>query len=262
MESLPAEYQSFKSDTLGSMITIQYQGERWILAKTVCDTLGYKNIYAMLSRYVSARNKTHVFIQQLADAFGAHAPTLFVNKDGFMEILAHAKKNPKAKEMRDWFFGSIAKKGAAIPAPIRKREVVELDERYGLALHKLHEENQELKQKLGNIEASLQELLSSMRINGTNWKEAAKIIAKSGPRDQIQNRFHELYQLLEQGSHVNLRVRRDNLQKKYPSRKISILDAIGEDAKLVSIFIIILRNYALTHGINIQINDTSLKGAA
>lgn len=268
LTNLPMCCKTYKDSTYGIATVVAYHGEPWILTKDICTELKYQNIYALLNKYVSAENKIHLQIPELKKKAGAgRPPTLFVNQKGLEEIVRHANQNPKAMAIYNWMLQN-KKPAESKPAPIRERQLVELDERYGKALHDiyksqcmLHQENLELRKELGDIKASLHDLLSSMRINGTNWKDAAKIIAKSGPRGEIQNRFHELYHLLEQASHVNLKVRRENLQKKYPTRKISTLDAIGEDGKLVALFIVILRNYALTHGVNVKI-DKNWKGAA
>lgn len=285
MDILPAECQVYQDDAFGSVTTIQYEGEPWILARDVCKALGYHNIYVLMHNHVSDGNKMHLRVAEIVKKTAGRPPTLFINQLGLQEIVIHASKNPRAVAMRDWIFKNLAvtkikpsvvstsstvsTAASSAPVPVRQHQLVELDERYGQALHsiyesqcELHKENQELKKELSSIKESLGELLSSMRINGTNWKDAAKIIVKrSGPRGDIQNRFHDLYHLLEQASHVNLKVRKENLQKRRGSKKISTLDAIEEDPKLVTLFVVILRNYALTHGVNITINE-NMKGAA
>lgn len=268
----------------GNATVVNYLGEPWILARDICTELNYHNVYAMLTRYVSKGNKIHLQIPELKKKTGAgRPPTLFVNQKGLEEIIRRANQNPKAMAIHNWLLQNKQRTETKKPVPAaQQRQLVEIDERYGKALRSIfesvcaihgenqdlkrelrevHSENRELKQELSSIRTDLGEFFSSMRINGTNWKDAAKIIAKSGSRNEIQNRFHDLYHLLEQASHVNLKVRRDNLQKKHPTKKISILDAIEEDSKLVELFVVILRKYALTHGVNVEI-DENWKGAA
>lgn len=272
MESLPSANLSVANGELGRVYAVMSDSEPWVLAKTICETLGYKNIYAMLSRYVSKENKKRIFVDELTKEFGVHAPTLFVNQKGLGQILLHARANPKAVQMKEWIYGSLLKKWQpkeAVPAPVMQRQMVELDPCYAEALQKLHrnqcaiyQQNKEINETLKTICSVVTDLLTVFRIDGMNWRSAANAIVKCGDSDQIPNRFHELYQMLEQVSHVNLKVRRSNLQEKHPGKKISTLDAIAEDKQLVECFITILRRYALTHGINVKINSVDMKGAA
>lgn len=272
MESLPSVELSVTNGELGHVYVANSHGKPWILAKTICETLGYKNIYAMLSRYVSKENKKKIVIEEFTKEFGMHAPTLFVNQEGLGQILLHARANPKAVQMKEWIFGSLLKRWQEEQrpvAPIVHRQVMELDPSYAEALQKLHrnqcalyQQNKEINETLKTICNVITDLLTVFRIDGMNWRSAANAIVKCGDSDQIPNRFHELYQMLEQVSHVNLKVRRSNLQEKHPGKKISTLDAIAEDKQLVECFITILRRYALTHGINVKINSVDMKGAA
>jgi len=272
MESLPSASLSVTNGELGRVYVVNSDGEPWVLAKTICETLGYKNIYAMLSRYVSKENKKKIIVDELTEEFGAHVPTLFVNQKGLGEILLHARANPKAVQMKEWIFGSLLKswqKKEAKPIPVQQRQVVTLDPSYAEALRKLHsnqcalyQQNREINETLKNICSVITDLLTVFRIDGMNWRSAANAIVKCGDSSEIPNRFHELYQMLEQASHVNLKVRKANLQEKHPGKKISTLDAIAEDKQLVECFITILRRYALTQGINVKIEAPIVKGAA
>lgn len=272
MERLPSIDISAEDDELGRVCIVGLGGEPWILAKTICETLGYKNIYAMLSRYVSKENKKKIIVEELVEKYGAHAPSLFVNKSGLGQILMHARLKPKAVQMKEWIFGSLLGQmengGSTKPAPVVQRQIVTLDPSYGEALQKLHrnqcalyQQNMETNETLKSICNVLHELLAVLRIDGMNWRNAANAIVRCGSKEEIPNRFHELYRTLEQVTHVNLKVRKENLQKKHPGKKLSTLDAIAEDPKLVDCFITILRRYALTYGISMKINEPT-KGAA
>lgn len=271
MDRLPSVSLSVENDELGKVCIIDLDGEPWILAKTICETLGYKNIYAMLSRYVSKENKKKVIVDELVDKYGAHAPSLFVNKGGLGQILMHARLKPKAVRMKEWIFGSLLgqrKQGSSAAPAVVQRQIVALDPSYGEALKKLHnnqcvlyQQNMELSKTLKSVCSMVSELLSVLRIDGMNWRDAANTIARNGGKGQIQERFHEMYRMLEQATHVNLKVRKSNLQKQHPTKKITTLDAIAEDRQLIECFITILRRYALTHGLDVKINELT-KGAA
>ena len=183
-----------------------------------------------------------------------------------MELLVNAKQMERTNDFREKFNNvvipeSIKHLQLAVTAPVPVRQIVEIDERYKLALMQIYDaqehlskQNAQVLQQNTEILAEIKALHSAMKIDGRNWRDAARFIINSlGNKTAAQYRasYHEIYGELEKRAGVKLAVRKKNL---------TYLDVIVEDKKLIAIFTGVLQAFAIQHNIKVEIAEE--KGAA
>lgn len=263
-------------DSNGKLLLEDYDGRPWVLAKDVYTYIGYQNGSRDVRRHVSDRNLKVLDLQDGMKPKRGTPRRIFLNQEGVMELLVNAKQMETTKDFREKFNNVVIPESikhlqlAAATVPVPVRQIVEIDDRYKLALTQIFDaqahlsrQNAQILQQNAQVLATIESIHSAMKINGQNWRDAARYIvtvnSKKNGADYRES-YHEIYSELEKAMGVKLSVRRTNLQKKTGKKNIALLDVIAADKKLIPTFISVLRMYALRHDINVQIADE--KGAA
>lgn len=127
-----------------------------------------------------------------------------------------------------------------------------------LELKRLNTVVEETKQQVNNIK-------EVVALNTINWRKDVNTminaIAKSqGGFDQYKNIRNESYQLLEERAHASLSTRVTNKKRKMALEgvatskveKVSKLDVIGEDKRLLEIYLAIVKEMAIKFGVDYQ----------
>lgn len=267
------------SDSFGTVLLEGSDDMIWVTAQSVYETLGYKNGTKEVRRHVSPENIRVLKVPEDMRGRNGRPTRLFINQDGVAELVLKAQKMPRAEVFREWFFKKVVPQGMKalrLKALTQQRQIVSLDESYGKALRMLWEgqeklirQNQLMHNDLEKMKSFVESACSAAKIDGMNWREAARYIvavnSKKNGADYSAS-YHEIYSELEKAMGVKLAVRQKNLQKKTGKKNITLLDVVAADKKLIPTFISILRMYALSHGIHVEIKaenqESTTKGVA
>lgn len=122
---------------------------------------------------------------------------------------------------------------------------------------------QQLQQK--RLEQKVDNISEIVALNSTDWRKDTtnilnKISKKNGGYDQYRNIRNESYELLEQRANCNLNIRVTNKQKKMAlegtpkSRidKVSKLDVIEEDKRLLEIYLAVVKEMAIKYNVKME----------
>lgn len=262
-------------DSDGKLLLEDYDGKPWVLAQDVYTYIGYKNGSRDVRRHVSGKNIKVLDLQEEVRKGRGNPRRIFLSQEGVMELLVNAKQMERTKDFREKFNNvvipeSIKHLQLAVTAPVPVRQIVEIDERYKLALMQIYDaqehlskQNAQVLQQNTEILAEIKALHSAMKIDGRNWRDAARFIINSlGNKTAAQYRasYHEIYGELEKRAGVKLAVRKKNLQARMGKKNLTYLDVIAEDKKLIAIFTGVLQAFAIQHNIKVEIAEE--KGAA
>ena len=263
-------------DSNGKLLLEDYDGRPWVLAKDVYTYIGYQNGSRDVRRHVSDRNLKVLDLQDSMKPKRGTPRRIFLNQEGVMELLVNAKQMETTKDFREKFNNVVIPESikhlqlAAATVPVPARQIVEIDDRYKLALTQIFDaqahlsrQNAQILQQNTEILAEIKALHSAMKIDGRNWRDAARFIINSlGNKTAAQYRasYHEIYGELEKRAGVKLAVRKKNLQARMGKKNLTYLDVIAEDKKLIAIFTGVLQAFAIQHNIKVEIAEE--KGAA
>lgn len=131
---------------------------------------------------------------------------------------------------------------------------------------KLAQKVVETEQKMVETEKKVDNISEIVALNSTDWRKDTtniinKIAYKTGGYDQHRNIRNESYELLEQRANANLNIRLINKQKKMALEgvlkskinKVSKLDVIDEDKRLLEIYLAVVKEMAIKY--NVQMED-------
>ncbi|UOY94413.1 antA/AntB antirepressor family protein [Ectobacillus sp. JY-23] len=122
---------------------------------------------------------------------------------------------------------------------------------------------QQLTQKVEETERKVEGISEIVALNSTDWRKDTtailnKIAFKTGGFDQYGNIRNESYELLEQRANANLGIRVTNKKKKMALEgvakskvdKVSKLDVIDDDKRLLEIYLAVVKEMAIRYGID------------
>lgn len=130
--------------------------------------------------------------------------------------------------------------------------------------------NMEVEQKrqaaaLAEVNGRLDNICEIVSLDANAWRDRSKkiivqIAEKWGGAAYIQDVHNELYRLLEQSAHVNLKQRLENRKRRMASEgvcrsrrdKLNRLDIIADDPKLTPIYLDLVKRMAIKNNVEIQ----------
>jgi hypothetical protein len=126
-------------------------------------------------------------------------------------------------------------------------------------------EQKRLAQKMDETEKKVDNISEIVALNSTDWRKDTtnilnKISKKNGGYDQYRNIRNESYELLEQRANCNLNIRVTNKQKKMALEgtpkskidKVSKLDVIEEDKRLLEIYLAVVKEMAIKYNVKME----------
>lgn len=199
---------------------------------------------------------------QEAKKGGIQVVKLFT-ESGYM-ILACTFRGEKSAQIRRMLVNSYFKvrKLAKENTVFEKKVAIAMNELRNKQLqilgsqNKMQEALKELQKKQEDTSRYIKQLDSYFRITMKNWRQAANYVVNTAYRQDAsysrREYYNEMYSEFEKDTGVRLKTRQKNMQEK-SKEKISVLDVIASDKKLIKGFIQVVGAFAMRHHITLQI---------
>lgn len=242
---------------------VTINGEPWFVAASIAKILGYMNISDMVRKHVLPKNQMTVPVM---DGHKGNPNRLLVNEAGLFSLIGRASRKREADAFRNWIYEVVLpKRRKEIEA--RNNPPALMAQKYQRALKMIHETvvsmrehqqkvDQQHAEEMAEIRKEIQKVHSYFSVSTKNWREATiaavSIVARKNGSKDYAGYYHEMYDMLEKETGVRLGVRASHMDKK-SGKKVSKLDAIAADKKLVKAFISCIMDFARAHDIQIDL---------
>ncbi|GAK01475.1 BRO family protein [Geomicrobium sp. JCM 19055] len=228
------------------------------LLNDVCSILGIGN-----SRHVRARLEDDVVSNYpIQDSLGRTQQATFINEDGLYDVILDSRK-PEAKVFRKWITSevipSIRKTGGY---QVQQHPTSQLEILQG-AINQMVEQDRKLQEqslRITTVENKLTHTSEVLSLNQVGWREKAtkllnKIALQRGGYKAYADVRKESYQLLEGRAKCSLSTRLTNKQRKMAHEgvakskidKVNNMDVIADDARLMEIYLAVVKEMAIKH---------------
>lgn len=190
---------------------------------------------------------------------------VFVNESGLYQVIMRADNSPITERFQDWVYEevlpSIRKTGTySIPNEGLSPQL-QLLINMELAQKKMQQEVAAVKEDVGNMREILSLDMKDWR-NGIN-KLLNGIAHQLGGQAYYQEVRNESYNLLQYKAGCDLNIRLNNRKSKAALRgmsktainKMSKLDVIAEDKKLISVYVTVIKEMAVKYKLDISRYD-------
>jgi anti-repressor protein len=173
--------QIFKFEDRQVRVVVK-DGEPWLVAKDVCDVLGYKNSRDAVIRHVDELDKGVAF----HDSLGGEQEITIINESGLYSLILSSKL-PDAKKFKRWVtyevLPSIRKHGAYMTPEVIKEALTNPDFIIGLAT-RLKEEEAKTKEMSAKIQQDHPKVLFADSVCASETSiligDLAKLIRQNG----------------------------------------------------------------------------------
>lgn len=255
------DLQIFNSPEFGAIRTIEKDGEPWFVGKDVATALGYKDTVNALKSHVDAEDKTG---WQITTQFGEKETTI-INESGLYSLVLSSKL-PTAKKFKRWVTSevipSIRKTGSySVPCDL-SRLSPEMQMLKLLTDKAIENElaQQEQARQLHQVEQKVENIRELVGINPNGWREdcrklIVKIAYSMGGNEYIRDVNNEVFSLVDKRAGVSLETRLTNKRRRMAEEgvckskrdRLSKVDVIAEDKKLIEIYIKVVRELVVKY---------------
>ena len=255
------DLQIFNSPEFGAIRTIEKDGEPWFVGKDVATALGYKDTVNALKSHVDAEDKAG---WQITTQFGEKETTI-INESGLYSLVLSSKL-PNAKQFKRWVTSevipSIRKTGSySVPCDL-SRLSPEMQMLKLLTDKAIENElaQQEQARQLHQVEQKVENIRELVGINPNGWREdcrklIVKIAYSMGGNEYIRDVNNEVFNLVDKRAGVSLETRLTNKRRRMAEEgvckskrdRLSKVDVIAEDKKLIEIYIKVVRELVVKY---------------
>lgn len=255
------DLQIFNSPEFGQIRTIEKDGEPWFVGKDVAIALGYKDTVNALKSHVDAEDKGG---WQITTPSGTQEMTI-INESGLYSLVLSSKL-PTAKKFKRWVTSevipSVRKTGGySLPRDL-SRLSPEMQMLKLLTDKAIENElaQQEQARQLQQVEQKVEHIRELVGINPNGWREdCRKLIVKiahgMGGNEYIREVNNEVFGLVDKRAGVSLETRLTNKRRRMAEEgickskrdRLSKVDVIAEDKKLIEIYIKVVRELAVKY---------------
>lgn len=254
------DLQIFNSPEFGVIRTIEKDGEPWFVGKDVANALGYKDTVNALKSHVDTEDKGG---WQITTQFGEKETTI-INESGLYSLVLSSKL-PTAKKFKRWVTSevipSIRKTGSYSALDMTQlspeMQMLKLLTDKAIATE-LAQKQQE--QHLQLVEQKVEGIRELVGINPNQWREdcrrlIVRIANRMGGNEYIRDVNAEVFQQVDERAGVSLATRLTNKRRRMADEgvckskrdKLTKVDVIAEDRKLVEIYIKVVRELAVRY---------------
>ena len=256
------ELKIFNNNEFGDVRTLTIDNNPWFVGKDVAEKLGYKNVSDALLKHVDSEDKGVA----KCDTLGGLQEMTVINESGLYGLTLSSKL-PNAKKFKRWVTSEV------IPQ-IRKSGSYQLDasslspelQLMNTMIQQLN--RQALDQK--RLEASIQETRDEVKEANDDLRETKKVMEirpYDNWRDETNNQINKIcvtqddykdvrskiYSALDKRAGTNLKTRLNHLKNRALGMgtarskvdKLTRLDVISEDKKLIEIYTAIVKEMAI-----------------
>ena len=243
--------------------TVQVNGEPWFVLSDVCKVLEISN-----SRNISSRLEPDEKGVTLVDTLGGAQQMTIINESGLYTVILRSDK-PQAKPFRKWVTSEV------LPS-IRKHGSYSVQSQFADLSPQLQVLIQmETRQKqiearqveqataLAGLEQKLQNTCEVIALDKTAWRKDSEHLINKIARATgegyggIRLVYEEIYRSIESRAGVSLNTRLANKRNRMAGEgvckskrdKLTRIDIIAEDKKLIEIYVAIVKELAVKYGV-------------
>ena len=244
--------------------TIQKDGEPWFVLSDVCKVLELSSPHKVADRLENdERNQIPV-----TDSLGRYQNTAIINESGLYTVILRSDK-PQAKPFRKWVTSevlpSIRKHGSysvqsqfADLSP-QLQVLIQMETRQ----KQIEARQAEQATALAGLEQKIQNTCEVIALDKTAWRKDSehlinKIARATGEGYRgIRLVYEEIYRSIESRAGVSLNTRLTNKRNRMAGEgvckskrdKLTRIDIIAEDKKLIKIYVAIVKELAVKYGV-------------
>ena len=243
--------------------TVQVNGEPWFVLSDVCKVLEISN-----SRNISSRLEPDEKGVTLVDTLGGAQQMTIINESGLYTVILRSDK-PQAKPFRKWVTSevlpSIRKHGSysvqsqfADLSP-QLQVLIQMETRQ----KQIEARQAEQATALAGLEQKLQNTCEVIALDKTAWRKDSEHLINKIARATgegyggIRLVYEEIYRSIESRAGVSLNTRLTNKRNRMAGEgvckskrdKLTRVDIIAEDKKLIEIYVAIVKELAVKYGV-------------
>lgn len=225
--------------------TVQIDGEPWFVLTDVCRELEISN-----SRMVADRLENDELMSIKLTSGGQRREMTIVNESGLYTVILRSDK-PQAKPFRKWVTSvvlpSIRKTGSYSVQQPKQIEARQAEQATALA----------------GLEQKLQNTCEVIALDKTAWRKDSEHLINKIARATgegyggIRLLYEEIYRSIESRAGVSLNTRLTNKRNRMAGEgvckskrdKLTRVDIIAEDKKLIEIYVAIVKELAVKYGV-------------
>ena len=243
--------------------TVQVNGEPWFVLSDVCKVLEISN-----SRNISSRLEPDEKGVTLVDTLGGAQQMTIINESGLYTVILRSDK-PQAKPFRKWVTSevlpSIRKHGSysvqsqfADLSP-QLQVLIQMETRQ----KQIEARQTEQATALAGLEQKIQNTCEVIALDKTAWRKDSEHLINKIARATgegyggIRLVYEEIYRSIESRADVSLNTRLTNKRNRMAGEgvckskrdKLTRVDIIAEDKKLIEIYVAIVKELAVKYGV-------------
>lgn len=243
--------------------TVQVNGEPWFVLSDVCKVLEISN-----SRNISSRLEPDEKGVTLVDTLGGAQQMTIINESGLYTVILRSDK-PQAKPFRKWVTSevlpSIRKHGSysvqsqfADLSP-QLQVLIQMETRQ----KQIEARQAEQATALAGLEQKIQNTCEVIALDKTAWRKDSEHLINKIARATgegyggIRLVYEEIYRSIESRAGVSLNTRLTNKRNRMAGEgvckskrdKLTRIDIIAEDKKLIEIYVAIVKELAVKYGV-------------
>lgn len=243
--------------------TVQVNGEPWFVLSDVCKVLEISN-----SRNISSRLEPDEKGVTLVDTLGGAQQMTIINESGLYTVILRSDK-PQAKPFRKWVTSevlpSIRKHGSysvqsqfADLSP-QLQVLIQMETRQ----KQIEARQAEQATALAGLEQKIQNTCEVIALDKTAWRKDSEHLINKIARATgegyggIRLVYEEIYRSIESRAGVSLNTRLTNKRNRMAGEgvckskrdKLTRVDIIAEDKKLIEIYVAIVKELAVKYGV-------------
>lgn len=243
--------------------TVQVNGEPWFVLADVCKVLEISN-----SRNISSRLEPDEKGVTLVDTLGGTQQMTIINESGLYAVVLRSDK-PQAKPFRKWVTSevlpSIRKHGSysvqsqfADLSP-QLQVLIQMETRQ----KQIEARQAEQATALAGLEQKIQNTCEVIALDKTAWRKDSEHLINKIARATgdgyggIRLLYEEIYRSIESRAGVSLNTRLTNKRNRMAGEdvckskrdKLTRIDIIAEDKKLIEIYVAIVKELAVKYGV-------------
>lgn len=255
------DLQIFNSPEFGAIRTIEKDGEPWFVGKDIAVALGYEKPTDAVRKHIDVEDRG---ISKMETPSGAQETTI-INESGLYSLVLSSKL-PGAKQFKRWITSevipSIRKTGSySVPCDL-SRLSPEMQMLKLLTDKAIENElaQQEQARQLHQVEQKVENIRELVGINPNGWREdcrklIVKIAYSMGGNEYIRDVNNEVFSLVDKRAGVSLETRLTNKRRRMAEEgvckskrdRLSKVDVIAEDKKLIEIYIKVVRELVVKY---------------
>ena len=236
--------------------TVQVNGEPWFVLADVRKVLEISN-----SRNISSRLEPDEKGVTLVDTLGGTQQMTIINESGLYAVVLRSDK-PQAKPFRKWVTSEV------LPS-IRKHGSYSVQSQFAdlspqlQVLIQIEARQAEQATALAGLEQKLQNTCEVIALDKTAWRKDSEHLINKIARATgegyggIRLVYEEIYRSIESRAGVSLNTRLTNKRNRMAGEgvckskrdKLTRVDIIAEDKKLIEIYVAIVKELAVKYGV-------------